>query len=174
MRKPRRLFVYGFGPYREFKDNITARIIRRLRPQAGLKKTIFPVRFHRKQFVDSIQRWRPEIILGLGQSSRSRIEIESQARNWRRASRKAVRRKIRQTGPKTIQTNLALKTGGQAGRSSHAGDYVCNFSMYVMLEEIRRSAPWIRYGFIHIPHDCSEKKAGAWIERILRSIRSAT
>lgn len=173
MSRPPQILVYGFGPYREFKDNITARIVRRLRPQSGLKKTIFPVRFHRKQFVDSIQRYKPEIIVGLGQSSRRRIQIETRARNWRRTSGEAAGMKITRTGPTTIKTTLPLKAAGHAGHSANAGDYVCNFSMYVMLEEIRRTAPTTRYGFIHIPYDFDEDTAGAWVEGILRSIRSA-
>ena len=54
MNKPKRILLYGFGPYRQFRDNITARIIKSLPRQAGLKKVVFPVRFHRAQFVEAI------------------------------------------------------------------------------------------------------------------------
>jgi pyroglutamyl-peptidase len=168
MKRPKRILLYGFGPYREFHDNITARIIRSLPPRSGVKKIIFPVRFHRKQFVESSRRFKPEIILGLGQSSRSRIEVESQAMNRRRGRSTSPSRMISRTGPKTLETTLKVRIGRQAGRSSNAGDYVCNFSMYVMLDHIRRRGADIRYGFIHVPHDYDLKEATRIVDRIIR------
>ncbi len=54
MNTPERILLYGFGPYRQFRDNITARIIKSLPRQAGLKTIVFPVRFHRRQFVEAV------------------------------------------------------------------------------------------------------------------------
>ncbi len=173
MNKPKRILLYGFGPYREFRDNITARIIKSLPPQAGLKKHVFPVRFHRGQFVDAITRTKPAIILGLGQSSRRTIDVESQALNHRRARRADDPKRISPGGLGKAQNNIELRIGRQAGRSSNAGDYVCNFSMYVMLDHIRRKGLDISYGFIHIPHDCETKKAAGLVKKILNRCQRA-
>jgi pyrrolidone-carboxylate peptidase len=170
MVKPNRILLYGFGPYREFRDNVTARIIRSLAPRAGLKKVVFPVRFHRKQFVAAITRFRPEIILGLGQSSRCTIAVEAQAVNRWRGRSLAAPKAISTHGPGTIKTTLKLRVGRQAGRSMDAGDYVCNFSMYVMLDHIRRQRADIRYGFMHIPHDYDLEKAVGLVERIVHQL----
>jgi pyroglutamyl-peptidase len=167
MKRPKRILLYGFGRYREFRDNITAQIIRSLAPRSGLKKIIFPVRFHRKQFVDAITRFKPEIILGLGQSSRSRIDVESQAMNRRRGRRTLPSRMISRTGPEKLKTTLKVRIGRQAGHSSNAGDYVCNFSMYVMLDHVRRLGADVPYGFIHVPHDYDSKKATGIVEEIV-------
>ena len=167
MRKPKRILIYGFGPYREFRNNITARIVRSAAPRVGLKKIVFPVRFHRKQFVNAINRFKPEIILGLGQSSRRRIHVETQAVNRRRGRSIDSAKAISRSAPETLKTTLRLRVGRQGGRSSDAGDYVCNFSMYVMLEHIRRSGADIRYGFMHIPHDYDLEKAAGLVERIV-------
>jgi pyroglutamyl-peptidase len=167
MNKSKRVLLYGFGPYREFRDNITARIIKSLPPQAGLKKFIFPVRFHRAQFIDAIARTRPHMILGLGQSSRRRIDLESQAWNRRRDSGAHPPRRISPRGPARLKTTLKVNVGRQAGKSANAGDYVCNFSMYVMLDHIRRKALDIPYGFVHIPHDYNSKKAAGLVKKIL-------
>ncbi len=158
MNKPKRILLYGFGPYREFRDNITARIIKSLPAQPGLKKVIFSVRFHRGQFVDAITRTKPDMVLGLGQSARRRIDVESQALNHRRAQRTGKPRMISLHGPKKLKTTLELRVVRQAGRSLNPGDYVCNFSMYVMLDHIRRKGLDIPYGFIHIPHDCDAEE----------------
>ena len=173
-KKPRRILLYGFGPYREFHDNITARIVESLRPQPGLTKVVFPVSFHRTQFIEVIDRIKPAIILGLGQSSRQEIRVESQALNRRRARQTEKPRMISRTGPMRLKTTLNLKVGRAAGRSSNAGDYVCNFSMYVMLDHLRRNGLDIPYGFIHIPYDSDRTKAAELLGKILRDCQRIT
>ncbi|HKY07659.1 MAG TPA: hypothetical protein VJQ55_05445 [Candidatus Binatia bacterium] len=170
MRKPKRILVYGFGPYREFRNNITARIVRSLRPRRGLKKIVFPVRFHQKQFVDAIERFKPEIVLGLGQSSRRRIDVETQAVNRRRWRGPDPLKAILPGGPEKIATTLKLRVGRQGRRSTDAGDYVCNFSMYVMLDHIRRQEADIRYGFMHIPQDYDLEKAAGLVREIVHRL----
>lgn len=171
MNKPKRILLYGFGPYRQFRDNITAKILKSLPRQAGLKKVVFPVRFDRRQFVEAIERFKPDIVVGLGQSSRRAIAVEAQAANRRRARRADAPKLISPHGPARLRTTLRLEIGRQAAKSSNAGDYVCNFSMYVMLDHIRSHRLDIRYGFIHIPHDFAQRKASAQVERILRRCR---
>ncbi|MGH7873455.1 MAG: hypothetical protein ACREQO_14700 [Candidatus Binatia bacterium] len=171
MNKPKRILLYGFGPYRQFRNNITMRIIKALPRQAGLKKVIFPVRFHRGQFVGALKQFNPDTILGLGQSVRRRIDVESQAINRRRARRTNKPKPISLNGAQRLKTTLPLKMGNQAGRSASAGDYVCNFSMYVMLDQIRRGGLNIPYGFVHIPHDYDEKKATGLVEKMLLQCR---
>jgi len=168
MNKPKRILLYGFGPYRQFHDNITARIIQSLPRQTGLKKVVFAVRFHRRQFVDALERFKPDVVVGLGQSARRRIDIESQAINRRRARRGNKPKPISPSGPRRLKTTLPLNVGKQAGVSASAGDYVCNFSMYVMLEHIRRRGLDIPYGFVHIPHGYIEKKATRLVGKILQ------
>jgi len=167
MNKPKRILLYGFGPYRQFRDNITAKIVKSLPRQPGLKKIVFPVSFSRGQFVDALERFKPDIVLGLGQSSRQRIGVESQARNQRRSRSAEKPTSISRRGPARLKTTLDLKVGRQTGKSTNAGDYVCNFSMYVMLDHILRKQRGVPYGFIHIPYDYDVTKAGALIAKIL-------
>ena len=169
MKNPARILVYGFIPYGQFRENITPRILRALPARAGLKKVVFPVRFHREQFIGAIERCKPDIVIGLGQSTRRKVEVETQATNRRRGRASAQARKISLSSPRKLETTLRLKTGRHTRRSSNAGDYVCNFSMYVMLDHIRRCGIDCRYGFLHIPHDYDVKKATRCVEEILRS-----
>src|SRR5436309_1390285 len=82
---PERLLVYGFGPYRNFRDNVTASVVRMLPKQRLLKTIVFPVRFHKTQFIDAIKQFKPDVILGLGQCSKGRLlRIETRAVNRRR------------------------------------------------------------------------------------------
>lgn len=162
-----RLVVYGFGPYRQFRDNITARIIKSLPKQPGLKYLVIPVRFQRRQFVDLLDLYRPEIIFGLGQSSRQRIEIESRAKNQRRPRKADKPRPIFLHRPRFLATTLSIKASRSVGKSKNAGDYVCNYSMYVLLDTIERRALPTRFGFMHIPHDCDEEKARRIVQQLL-------
>ena len=162
-----RVLIYGFGPYRQFRDNITAKILETLPASGGLKKIVFPVRFDRNQFVWALKRHQPDIVLGLGQSSRRKIEIEARALN-RRQEQNKKQRPISAVGPKWLPTTLGIKPGRQARRSRNAGDYVCNYSMYVMLAHIVRTKMRIPFGFIHIPHDYERRKAGRFVRRVLR------
>jgi pyroglutamyl-peptidase len=163
-----RLLIYGFGPYRQFGDNITAKIIDSLPKRPGLSIKVFPVRFQRRQFIETIELYRPDCILGLGQSTRRRIDIESRARNCRRDGRTKPARAIFKDKPKWLMTTLELKSGRQAARSDNAGDYVCNYSMYVMLDHIASRKLDIPFGFVHIPYNYHRRKARRFVQAVLR------
>ena len=147
-----RVLIYGFGPYRQFYDNVTEKIVRALPRHAGLKKIVFPVRFHKSQFIRAVESSRPDMILGLGQCSGGRVlRMETRAVNRRRNSRLDEPRPIVRGGPPKLATNLKLNLVPQARVSNNAGDYVCNYSMYVMLDYIKRRKLAVLYGFIHVP-----------------------
>jgi pyroglutamyl-peptidase len=153
-----RLLMYGFGPYREFADNITEKILGKFPQRRGLKKIVFPVRFRKRQFISAVKNYKPDIILGFGQCSRGqRLRIESRAKNRKRNNPKEKARPIIAGGPQRLSTNLKLALNGEP--SNNAGEYVCNYSMYVMLHFIKRQRLPIRYGFIHIPYQYDYKRA---------------
>ena len=165
-----RILVYGFGPYREFTDNITEKIIRALPGREGVKKLIFPVRFNRAQFVTALRQHTPDRILGLGQCTRRRIELESRARNCKRARKMSKTASIRRKGPSSLSTTLELKLGRQVGRSNNAGDYVCNYSMYVILDYLRLNRPEVQFGFLHIPQHSDLQKSTALVSRVITTL----
>ena len=162
-----RVLVYGFGPYRRFRDNITARVIESLPEQSGLRTEVFPVQFRRRQFIDALNRHQPDVILGLGQSSRKQIDIETRARNRRREGKSAKSRPIFSDRPKSLPTTMTIRVGRWVGRSINAGLYVCNYSMYVLLDEIARAHRDISFGFIHIPYDWDLDKASRLVRRVI-------
>lgn len=167
-KPPVRVLVYGFGPYRNFTENITAQIIESLAPRPGLRKIIFPVRFHRKQFVDALRRPTPLMILGLGQSARPRIEVETRAINHRRAGKASASRPITAGGEAWMPATMPLSVTRPSAKSINAGDYVCNFSMYVMLEELERQEHQGGFAFVHIPFDYDLPAACRDVGRIVR------
>lgn len=168
-----RLLIYGFGPYRQFKDNITEKILRRFPAGNGVKKVVFPVRFQKKQFIEALKKLKPEVILGLGQTSRSkRLKIERRAVNRRRESKNDRPRPILSGGSKWLSTTLKLKGDSQAKISHDAGDYVCNYSMYVILDHLKRRRLPTRFGFIHVPHDYNSTRAQRFLLKVVREIQT--
>jgi pyroglutamyl-peptidase len=165
-----RLLVYGFGPYREFRDNITEKILHKLPHRTGLKKIVFPVRFHKRQFISAVKKHKPDVILGLGQCSRGQcLRIESRATNRRRNSQNEKPTPIITGGRQRLTTNLELTLNGES--SNNAGEYVCNYSMYVILDFIKRHRLPIRYGFVHIPYRYDYKKAFRLLVKAVGKLR---
>jgi pyroglutamyl-peptidase len=170
-----RFLIYGFGPYRQFQDNVTEKIIRRLPRRSRRKKIVFPVRFHKGQFLNAIKQHRPDVILGLGQCAHGQgLRIEAQAANRRRNRPDEKARPILAGGPPSLRTNLKLALGRQGKSSNKAGEYVCNYSMYVILDFIKRHRLPIRFGFIHIPHRYDYRKAIRLVEKAIGEMETAT
>jgi len=168
-----RLLIYGFGPYKHFRENITQQIIRKLPCRRGLRKIVFPVRFHSRQFINAVGRHRPDVILGLGQCSGGRrVRIERRAVNRRRQDRTGPPRSILPGRAKWLGASLRLKPAQDARLSYDAGDYVCNYSMYVILDHLKRRRLARRFGFLHIPLQCDPAKAVGFLLKVIRGVTS--
>jgi len=169
-----RVLIYGFGPYRQFHQNVTEKILRQLPKQRQLTKIIFPVRFHKRQFTDAIRNSTPDIILGLGQCSEGRLlRIEARAVNKRRADQREKAKPIVRGGARVLATNLKLNFGKAAEQSRNAGDYVCNYSMYVMLDFLKRHRLSIPFAFVHIPHGYDKAKARRLLLKVIQQLNGA-
>jgi pyroglutamyl-peptidase len=172
------ILVYGFGPYRRFQKNITQEIVRRLPAAQNLKKIVFPVSFDKKQFTTAINKYRPHIVLGLGQCSTGRLlRIERRAVNRRRNQKKEKPRSIVRGGAKWLSTDLKMgkpALGKKTKFSRDAGDYVCNFSMYVILDYLRRHRRPTRFGFIHVPHTYDPRRAVKCVGKVLKALAAGS
>jgi pyroglutamyl-peptidase len=170
-----RILIYGFGPYRRFRDNVTEKLIRRLPKRRELRTIIFPVRFHRRQFIDAVRKHDPEVILGFGQCSRGRrLRIELRAVNKRRNDKGEKTKPIIRGSPRQLPTHLKLQIGSVARFSRNAGDYVCNYSMYVILDHLKRHRVPVRFGFVHIPHDFNTGRASLLLAKAIDRIEAAS
>src|SRR5918994_5719993 len=110
-----RVLVYGFGPYKRFPDNITEKIIGMLPSQPNVETVVFQVRFQKRQFIEVLKRHQPDIVIGLGQCTRNRTEIESRAINRKRASKTGPVKSIRRSGPEFLPATLESKRGPRVG-----------------------------------------------------------
>ena len=112
-------------------------------------KEVFEVRFSRRMFENTFETVRPDVILGLGQHPRAH-KLRIERRTYKR-DHPAQARFVNLSLPHTSETTVAYD----------AGNYVCNYSMWV-------STTWClqnnaRSGFLHIPKDYSTKRLEKYV-----------
>jgi len=141
--------VYGFGPYGSYTHNITTNIVREINRVKLAKGIVFNVQFDSNQFTEALERYQPEVIIGLGQHPRARkIRIERRARNWRESAALASK-PIENYGPEFRYVSLKIPETEETTVTYDAGDYVCNYSMYLMCREAEKMDA--KYAFLHVP-----------------------
>ena len=150
-----RILIYGFGPYQQYTSNITEALLCDTRLPRNVFKEVFEVRFSRRMFENKFETVRPDVILGLGQHPRARrLRIE---RRTHKRDHSAQARFVNLSLPHTSETTVAYD----------AGNYVCNYSMWV-------STAWClqndtRFGFLHIPKDYSMKRLEKYVRCVIES-----
>ena len=112
-----RILVYGFGPYKQYRTNITETTLRNIRLPKNTTVHIFDVRFARQMFIDVFDQIQPTIIIGLGQHPRAR-KLRIERKTFPRGDPK-----------KSLTTTLKLPNTSDTTIAYNPGDYVCNFSM---------------------------------------------
>ena len=150
-----RILIYGFGPYQQYTSNITEALLCDTRLPRNVFKEVFEVRFSRRMFENTFETVRPDVILGLGQHPRARkLRIE---RRTHKRDHSAQARFVNLSLPHTSETTVAYD----------AGNYVCNYSMWV-------STAWClqndtRFGFLHVPKNYSMKRLEKYVRCVVES-----
>ena len=145
-----RILVYGFGPYKQYRTNITEMTLRNIRLPKNTIVHIFDVRFARQMFIDVFDQIQPTIIIGLGQHPRAR-KLRIERKTFPRGDPK-----------KSLTTTLKLPNTSDTTIAYNPGDYVCNFSMWHTRAWCQKHNA--RSGFLHIPKNYSQDR----LKRYLR------
>ena len=141
--------IYGFGPYGQYKHNVTMDVLNQLSEYKNLATHLFETRFSRSMFKTVFRQHQGNMIIGLGQDSRARkIRIERRSRNWRKPL-SGQGRVICDHGPKIRYVSLKMPANQHATIAYDAGDYVCNYSMYLMSGFCQPVQ--MKYAFLHLP-----------------------
>lgn len=161
MRNPNDVLIYGFKPYLVYSENVTEDIIEEINSRKIGRGIILDVEFDRDLFTRPIKQHRPSIVIGLGQHPRARkIRIERRARNWQEGPNKNGS-KIDKAGPDYQYVSLKLPGNEQTTTTYDAGNYVCNFSMYVANEEAKKVGA--TYAFLHVPRKADPERTATLI-----------
>jgi pyrrolidone-carboxylate peptidase len=157
-----KVLVYAFEPFGKYKQNISKEVLLKLRSRSYLTKIVFPVRFDEKMFANEVKISSPSIIIGLGQYPRGRkIRIERRAANIK-GYKNHSSEIIIPNGSRFLAINLKLTPDVNSWVSYDAGKYVCNFSMYTIINAIKNND--IQFAFIHIPKNYSVTRAVRFVE----------
>lgn len=156
------ILIYGFGPYKEFTSNVTGEIVSQLAQDKRFLCRIFDVQFDREMFEEQLEKIKPKTILGLGQCrSGELLRIEVRARNF---IGEAEARLIEANREEFLPVSWKLPVSETCSQSDNAGDYVCNFSMWVVENWARRNSA--RFAFLHIPHEMGSQSAIDYIRTL--------
>ncbi len=137
--------------------------MKKLRTRSDVRAIVLPVKFDKQIFLRLIQKYKPAVILGLGQCPRGgKIRIERRAINLKRNSKKEKGGLIETGGPKYRFVNLKLTPDDVSRASYSAGTYVCNFSMYTILGVAEKNKT--TFAFLHVPRDFNIHETLAFIE----------
>ncbi len=164
-----RIWIYGFGPFRQYRKNITQEILNQLPERPGVKTQVLPVRFESNLFLDPVKHYQPDYILGLGQCPRGDLlRYERRAFNQMRDRRLGIEQPIDPSYPESILLSWKLPIRSDTRISYDAGRYVCNYSMFVLGQHAQESR--IPSAFVHIPRTYSLKSGLAWLEHLLKDL----
>lgn len=163
------IFVYGFGPYDEFKGNVSASVIARLPKAIRDRSRVFRTIFDRAMFESALNEFQPTHILGLGQlRNGSKLRVEQYAQNlW--AKRKGIPAPIVTpccNSRREMRWSLPLNDSCEYGQD--AGTYVCNYSMWVCDEWA--GAHGAESAFLHIPVSFDVAAATRYVMEVFSSV----
>lgn len=171
-----KILFTGFDPFGGDKINPSWEAVKRLPDTVGGAQIVrlnLPVAYHRVRELlrEAILRESPDAVICVGQAGgRAMITPEQVAINMMDASiadNDGVYRSgepISEEGPTAYFTRLPVKrmvremqaAGVPAALSFTAGTFVCNSTMYHLLDLIAAEFPQVRGGFVHIPFLCEQ------------------
>ena len=166
-----KILVTGFTPFDGDSRNPSEELLGHLKGKTWpfeLVTDLLPVSFSRstKQIAMTIAREKPALVIMTGLAkNRSDITVERIGINWVDAriedvdGEKPVNQKINLAGEDGLFTRLPVlamidasrAAGVPAKLSTSAGEYVCNYLLYRVLQE----NPQTPVGFIHLPWDAN-------------------
>lgn len=173
----------AFQPFAGRGSNGSATVARALEaagvPGAELHVVVMPVRWGEplRTVPALVERWRPSLLLGLGEGLPGRIAVERRADNrrlavpdedGRAAPDPSIEAGMRPPRPFRLRVDPAwfAGSGSPLAMSDDAGGYLCNEAMWAILGTTVPAA-----GFIHLPPQADEPEA-AYRARLVPAIRA--
>ena len=161
-----RILIYGFKPYGSYSSNITEQVLAGLSDNQSVVKKVFDVRFDEAMFSEVLLQYKPDRVLGLGQHPRARkLRLERRAQNLRKDIGQSPVQ-IELTAPAFLYCTLALPESDLTTVTYNAGNYVCNFSMYLMSRYCQSHNT--KFGFVHVPMHYAVSTVTRYVQTALR------
>ena len=166
--KNKKILIFGFKPYGRYKTNISEIIVNKLHNKERIEKIILPIDFDRDIILKKIKETKQDIILGLSQKPRARkIKIERKAKNIIKLKKEKKSRSINKNAGEALFVNLSIDKTKGTTTAYNVGTYVCNFTMYIIINYINKHNKNIKFAFLHIPKSYNVNKGMRIINKIL-------
>ena len=150
------ILVYGFGPYQTFRENVSERSVLSLTRSLRVHRKVFDVKFDRAMFERTLERLKPEVVIGMGQHPRARkLRLE---------------RRARRTGCAPRAVSLDLPRTADTTVTYDAGRYVCNYSMWVVQGWCAKHGA--RFAFMHVPMNYAPARVARYLREFIRTLRT--
>jgi len=166
----KKILVFGFKPYGKYKTNISDLIVKRIKNKKIVEKIVFPVIFGNNGIIKKIKETKPDVVLGICQHPRARkIRIERKAKNMIKLKKEKKSRLINKNSKKELFTNLKIEKTKENVIAYNAGTYVCNFTMFNIMDYIIKNNKDIKFAFLHIPKNYDIRKVIKAINKIINN-----
>ncbi|MDQ7823392.1 MAG: hypothetical protein RDV48_11400 [Candidatus Eremiobacteraeota bacterium] len=187
MGRGRSILIYSFEPFLQWKVNSATMLLRSMKKQGlippAVTHMVLPVVFEKaaEKVLRAARSSTPDIILGIGQAAGyTKLSLERIALNVNHATRPDNRRQkphdelIREGGPLAYWTTIPYKKMEELSRSRkfpfrlsfHAGTYVCNNVLFMVLDALEREKIPALAGFLHVPLIRTKKKGKLSLEKL--------
>lgn len=174
----KRVLIHAFEPFLNYRKNITAEILTALKQQIEtvplfqtleIELRVLPVRFDAEIFLEPVQAFQPDFVLGLGQYPRGElIRIERKAFNQKRDKKADLDALIIPEGADSLRPNWRIQPNSRSRCNYDAGRYVCNFSMYTLTQAAQQKG--FAYAFLHIPRAYPLQQGVNYLKSLLKAI----
>jgi pyroglutamyl-peptidase len=174
-----RILIFSFKPFLKYTSNsgtvLAKETLSIMGKPSDIKHTVLPVVFEKAgaQLLKIVKSVEPSVVLGLGMHARaSHLYFERIALNISHSPVKDNDRNrprdqiINPDGPLAYQTTLPYNALEEICRkkklpfrlSFHAGTYVCNNVLYMLVDWLARESSPARAGFLHVPRITTKAK----------------
>jgi pyroglutamyl-peptidase len=172
MNRKKKILLTGFGPFRLHGTNPSEALVRSLSDTfencSNIQTLILPTDY-KKSWEDlktALDDFKPDIVLSFGLAARrSHICLESIAYNKASTALADIsgyrpeQAMLIENAPSSYHSRLPLKrlektlraNGHNVRVSRNAGDYVCNATLFNLLNYAKEKAPEMKSTFVHIP-----------------------
>lgn len=166
----KKFIVYAFEPFGKHNTNISEEVLKSLPKLANFRKHLLKVNFRysdifTEEFRKDIEEFAPDVIIELGQYPKGeKIRIETIAQN-KMKSKSIQERKIDPGGPDILKASYSISPDEHSMLSENAGKYVCNYSMYKILQYLEGKD--IMFAFLHIPKSFDVQVASDFVRELV-------
>lgn len=166
-----RIKLYGFRPYLHYDENITQKLLKDF-DFPDTEKIILDAEYFSEDVLNGLLSGKPDYIIGLGQCPKrlgKKLRLERKAVNWLRSEDGTYAQHI-EDGPEELPVSLELPETDFSYEAFTEDKYVCNYSMYKVLNRIRKDDLKTKFAFIHVPEDYDIEKAREELREYLEEL----